>query len=187
MWVGGVFMLRRVYLHVGKGTRVVAVKCKLLRKASCCFLHARCIPVSIHAQVPSTHCRQARIQDHRSCVKSSVQNRTKVVAWPHRARRVNRQFKHQTLTQTQTLITGEFSLPNVWKADLRRTQNIRKGSLALQCYVGVNVLVLKLSNVSEIRCHLFWEMQKRNANVNLDFALFVWHLFWVRTAIGFCH
>ncbi len=27
-----------------------------------------------------------------------------------------RQIKHQTLTQTQTVITLEFSLPNIWKA-----------------------------------------------------------------------
>ncbi len=33
-----------------------------------------------------------------------------------------RQFKHQTLTQM--VITLEFSLPNVWKADLRRTQTL---------------------------------------------------------------
>ncbi len=32
----------------------------------------------------------------------------------------NRQFKHQTLTQTQTVI----SLPNIWKADLCRTQTL---------------------------------------------------------------
>ncbi len=38
----------------------------------------------------------------------------------------NRQFKHQTLTQTQTLISREFSQLNIWKADLHCTQMLRQ-------------------------------------------------------------
>ena len=54
------------------------------------------------------------------------------LSWPSLALSVilNGQFKHQMLTQTQVVITLEFSLPYVWKADLRNTQTL--SSLTLQ-------------------------------------------------------
>ena len=62
-----------------------------------------------------------------------------LIEWPTFCKR---QFKHLSLTQTQTLITGEFS---------PQDSNIKIGSLALQrniaklIYVGVS-LMLKRSN-----------------------------------------
>ena len=55
----------------------------------------------------------------------------------------NRQFEHQTLTPTQTVITSEFSLLNMAKPYLRNIQTSAWGSLALQRNVASITLELR--------------------------------------------